>query len=365
MCKRREPWLLCLLIVFVLSQGGALAQAQTVKITPLGQRTGELCAADRALLFEDPTGVRILYDPGTTIAGGTDGRLGDVHVILVSHFHGDHIGVQKITQNPDDPKASCLTPNTTLVPNTNTAEIAAAKNSAVLVEYNLPALLSLRIATIRGVPTPNCPRAGLYNEMIVPRSEPCVAPLPFGARRTIKRSEAAPGVRIATVHAQHNDGFFQNNLITEPLGTYLRENGFVWTGGVAVGYVLTFTNGLKVYLSGDTGHTSDMKTIVHDYYRVNLAVVNVDGVNVMGPEEAAFAVRELIQAKAVIPSHVIEAATTGGQVNPGTVTARFIELMEGIPVYVPLSGVTMEFDGEAHCIAGCAPKTVEGKINKR
>ena len=47
---------------------GIPAQAQpssdTVKITPLGQRTGDLCARDRALIFEDPTGVRILYDPG-------------------------------------------------------------------------------------------------------------------------------------------------------------------------------------------------------------------------------------------------------------------------------------------------------------
>src|SRR5262252_3451570 len=42
---------------------------KTVGITPLGQRTGEFCALDRALLFEDPTGVRILYDPGNTITG--------------------------------------------------------------------------------------------------------------------------------------------------------------------------------------------------------------------------------------------------------------------------------------------------------
>src|SRR6187551_500185 len=38
------------------------ALAQNVKITPLGSHDGELCAADRATLFEDPTGVRLLYD---------------------------------------------------------------------------------------------------------------------------------------------------------------------------------------------------------------------------------------------------------------------------------------------------------------
>src|SRR5215471_14298096 len=65
---------------------------KTVRITPLGQRTGEFCALDRALLFEDPTGVRILYDPGVTVAGGQDRRLGRVDAILVSHNHFDHIG---------------------------------------------------------------------------------------------------------------------------------------------------------------------------------------------------------------------------------------------------------------------------------
>jgi hypothetical protein len=35
---------------------------------------------------------------------------------------------------------------------------------------------------------------------------------------------------------------------------------------VANGYVLTFTNDLKVYLTGDTGPTSDMATIVRGLY---------------------------------------------------------------------------------------------------
>ena len=63
-----------------------------MKITPLGSHAGEFCQNDRAAAFEDPTGVRILYDAGRTVAGATDARLGDVHVILLSHAHGDHIG---------------------------------------------------------------------------------------------------------------------------------------------------------------------------------------------------------------------------------------------------------------------------------
>jgi len=34
----------------------ATASAQNVKVTPLGSHTGEFCATDRALIFEDPTG---------------------------------------------------------------------------------------------------------------------------------------------------------------------------------------------------------------------------------------------------------------------------------------------------------------------
>ena len=71
------------------------ALAQNVKITPLVSHDGELCANDRATLFEDPTGVRILYDVGHTLTGTDDARLGNIHLVLLSHVHGDHIGDQK------------------------------------------------------------------------------------------------------------------------------------------------------------------------------------------------------------------------------------------------------------------------------
>src|SRR5580765_7639785 len=71
------------------------AAAQTVKVTPLGTHTGELCARDRATIFEDPTGVRILYDAGQSVLGGDDPRLGRIDVVILSHAHGDHIGDMK------------------------------------------------------------------------------------------------------------------------------------------------------------------------------------------------------------------------------------------------------------------------------
>src|SRR5882757_7097533 len=83
------------------------SRAQTVKVTPLGARTGEFCSPDRALLFEDPTGVTILFDPATTIAGRTDTRLGVIHAVLVSHAHVDHIGNARLNQDPGSPNAAC------------------------------------------------------------------------------------------------------------------------------------------------------------------------------------------------------------------------------------------------------------------
>jgi L-ascorbate metabolism protein UlaG (beta-lactamase superfamily) len=122
--------------------------------------------------------------------------------------------------------------------------------------------------------------------------------------------------------------------------------------GLASGYVLTFTNGLKVYLSGDTGPTSEM-AIIRDLYHPQLAVVNMDGINSMGPEEATYAMKQLVQPTAVIASHAEEQVTTNGRVNPETRTAQFIGLLGDMPVYVPLSGKTMEFDGDANCV-GCS-----------
>src|SRR5471032_762845 len=83
--------LVCALAAFATS-----AAAQNVKVTPLGSHAGELCSRDRATIFEDPTGVRILYDAGQSVTGGEDPRLGVVHVVLLSHVHGDHIGDQKM-----------------------------------------------------------------------------------------------------------------------------------------------------------------------------------------------------------------------------------------------------------------------------
>jgi len=344
----------------------AWAQAGNVKITPLGSSTGNFCALDRALLFEDPTGVRILYDPGDTVRGGDDSRLGAVDAILVSHAHADHLGNMKLNQDPDSPTALCAPGpgfGSDVTPFSNTAQIAAQKNSALIAGSPLAAFLGLRIAQVLGRPsTPACPAIGLTNDLIVPQSAPCTGVINPGGKRTLRRSSASPGVLVAAVTAEH-PGEIAPAFLTDPLKTDLASNGVSAYGGLANGFVVKFTNGLTVYLTGDTGVTSDMETVVNRFYRANLSVINISDTFVNGPEEAAFAIRNLIKPKAVIPSHANEIATTGGVVNPGTRTARFLELLrqpgndnddnQGLAVFVPRSGITLEFDGQARCPAGC------------
>jgi L-ascorbate metabolism protein UlaG (beta-lactamase superfamily) len=327
-----------------------------VRITPIGQRTGEFCARDRALLFEDPTGVRILYDPGVTVAGGQDPRLGRVDAILVSHNHYDHIGYRRQTQNPDDPHANCdnTADGSVQTRNTNTAEIAVAKNAVVFGNGSMEVFISQKIQNINGVGADGCPVAG-WNEVIVPAASPSTCAVAFGSTLILTSAAGVRGVRINTVAALHSDSLYNPRLLlpADGLGNTLDDNGLQAYDGLANGFVLTFTNGLRIYLTGDTGATSDMALIVRGIYRPNLTVANVDGLNTMGPMEAAYAMKELVHTAAVIPSHAEQVVTVKGKLLPDTQVAEFLRLLGDIPAYLPLSGRTMEFDGNARCLAGC------------
>ena len=90
---------------------------------------------------------------------------------------------------------------------------------------------------------------------------------------------------------------------------------------------------------------------MNEFHKANLTLFNL-GPNAVTPASAAYAVNELIRPATVVVTHVSEAATSDGKVKPNSRTAAFAKLSKR-PVHFALSGKTMEFDGNAKCVAGC------------
>lgn len=314
----------CVSLTIGLVAGAGAAEGD-VKVTPLGSHDGEFCSRDRALVFEDPNGTRILYDAGRTVAGPDDPRLGDIDVVLVSHMHGDHVGDARIAKTN---AGTCAAPDTSVstLPQSNTVDIAVKKQAKILTGSEMPAFFGAKLREAGG-------DAG--NSMLVR----------FGAEQELG------GVAMTTVPAVHSNGV-SPSFLTGPLAEYLKAAGVGASVGPPTGYVLTFSNGLVVYLSGDTGITAEQELVVKNHYGAELVVMNIGDIYTTGPKEAAYVINELIEPKAVIASHANEPATDGGKLRQGTRTAQFRELVK-VPMYVPLSGRTMAFNGDADCTQGC------------
>ena len=341
----RHPLAWSVVLALTLPFGPAVSAGQSpaglVRVTPLGSHPGELCTFDRAMVFEDPTGVRILYDPGRTV-DENDGRLGDIHVMLLSHVHSDHVGDVRGTRSA----GTCAAPaNSGASPNTNFAAIAVAKRAAVIAGPDAVGFLNSRIQIVRGAATPGCPTSGPENETVVPTPSVCAAGLNFGSTRMVTRAGAG-SVRIAVVPAIHTNAIPAQYI--DPPGV---PAGVMVSAGPPVGFVIVFSNGLRAYLSGDTGVTNEMDTIGR-LYRPTLAVINMNDVNTMAPAEAAFAMQQYIRPLTVMPTHVNE-ATSGGIAVAGSRVDRFVRLARAFTdVVIPLSEVTRSFDGEGRCV-GC------------
>jgi L-ascorbate metabolism protein UlaG (beta-lactamase superfamily) len=159
------------------------------------------------------------------------------------------------------------------------------------------------------------------------------------------------GVQITTVPAAHSNGL-SPIFLDHGHGEALSKNALTAYVGPPTGYVVRFSNGLVAYLSGDTGITAEQDLVVRRYYKANLAVINIGDVFTTGPTEAAHVINELVQPSSVIASHANQPSTRDGKLLPGSRTAAFKEATK-VPVHVPLSGVTMEFNGSGVCVAGC------------
>ena len=145
---------LAFFIGLVLGGCAAGSPSQTgdvVKITGLGSHDGELCPFDRALIFEDPDGTRILYDIGRTVRGGSDPRLGKIDAVLLTHVHGDHIGD---SHQPSANAGSCSKPDMSVndAPNSNTVNVVIAKQAPLIVGGEMHFFFTAKIKSLGGDP---------------------------------------------------------------------------------------------------------------------------------------------------------------------------------------------------------------------
>jgi L-ascorbate metabolism protein UlaG (beta-lactamase superfamily) len=199
-----------------------------------------------SFLFTSCEGRRILIDPwvetNPRIPGKyrKEGGFGSVDFILWTHGHVDHFML------PD------------------ARQLVADYHPKIVAPWELNFFIKAEI------PEANCQTYTLANKG---------ATADFG------------DIKITMTEAYHSAG--------AQLTGFKGLNRFV---GEAVGYLIEFENTLKVYHSGDTSLMGDMKFIIGDYYKPDIAILPIGGVYTMGPSEAAFACK-LIRPSAVIPEH--------------------------------------------------------------
>ena len=95
-------------------------------------------------------------------------------------------------------------------------------------------------------------------------------------------------IKFTMLEARHSSGI---DIIDETV-----------PGGNPVSFLITFEDGTKIFHAGDTGLFGDMKTIIGDIYKPDVALVPIGDKFTMGPFEAALASMWL-NPKVVIPMH--------------------------------------------------------------
>jgi L-ascorbate metabolism protein UlaG (beta-lactamase superfamily) len=230
---------LCLALALVIPD---LPLAQTggkVQVHWLGQATFKLTSPGGKVIVIDPF---ILNNPKTPAEYKDLDKLGHVDLILVTHGHGDHVG---------DVKA--------LAEKTRAKVYGPAGLIATLIDLGW-------VSAEQGV------RFGKGGR---------VQPL-------------GPQITITQVRAEHSSEV----TITDPA----TKKSTTYPGGEPAGFIIELENGFKVYHMGDTGLFGDMKLIA-DYYKPDLVLMPIGGHFVMDPRDAAYATREWLKPKFVIPMH--------------------------------------------------------------
>lgn len=103
-----------------------------------------------------------------------------------------------------------------------------------------------------------------------------------------------PGIKVTAVKAEHSSLLVWKNPATNKLESH--------HAGEAMGYIIQLEDGFKIWHMGDTGIFGDMK-FISEYYKPDLVMVPIGGNFTMAPDDAAHALREMINPKMVIPMH--------------------------------------------------------------
>jgi L-ascorbate metabolism protein UlaG (beta-lactamase superfamily) len=227
-------------LAVALSSSMLFAQSGKVEVHWLGQA---------AFKITTPTGKVIVLDPFLTQNPKTPAdykdlaKLGNVDLILITHGHGDHVGDVKDL---------------------------AARNSGAKV-YG-PAGLIATLTDLGWIKPDQGVRFGKGGK---------VQPL-------------GPQITITQVRAEHSSEVTVTDPETKKSTTY--------PGGEPAGFIIEMENGFKIYHMGDTGLFGDMKLIA-DYYKPDLILMPIGGHFVMDPQDAAYATKEWLKPKFVIPMH--------------------------------------------------------------
>ena len=107
--------------------------------------------------------------------------------------------------------------------------------------------------------------------------------------------------------------------------SYGETQGSPVYAGESAGYIFDFKDDYTLYHSGDTALMSDMK-LIQDVYDPDIAILSSSGHFTMGPKEAAYAVKKLLNVKYVIPSHTFPTNETAA--SPESLT----RLLKAFPV---------------------------------